>query len=130
VGLIQHNPTLARSAVITAKQIALSNGTTITVLASEYAGAAGSNHGFTSWDELWGYTSESSRRLWEELTSVPTRRNSLRFITTYAGWEGEADLLWELYKLGASPDEHSDGTGGATGSPPALFANREALGGA
>jgi len=30
--------------------------------AREYAGAAGSNHGFTSWDELWAYTSEASTR--------------------------------------------------------------------
>jgi len=126
VGLIKHNPTLARSAVITAKQIVLSNSTTITVLASEYAGAAGSNHGFTSWDELWGYTSEPSRRLWEELTPVPTRRNSLRFITTYAGWEGESDLLWGLYKLGVSPDEHSDGRGERLDPDLPLFANREA----
>jgi phage terminase large subunit-like protein len=126
VGLIQHNPTLAPSAVITAKQIALSNGSTITVLASEYAGAAGSNHGLTSWDELWGYTSESSRRLWEELTSVPTRRNSLRFITTYAGWEGESELLWELYKLGVSPDEHPNGRGERLDRDLPLFANREA----
>jgi len=48
VRLVQANPTLARSAAMTAKQISLSNGTTITVLASEYAGAAGSNHGLTS----------------------------------------------------------------------------------
>jgi phage terminase large subunit-like protein len=126
VGLIQHNPTLARSAVISAKQIILSTGTTITVLASEYAGAAGSNHGLTSWDELWGYTSESSRRLWEELTSVPTRRNSLRFITTYAGWEGESELLRELYKLAVSPDEHPDGRGERLDPDLPLFANREA----
>jgi len=126
VGLIQHNPTLARSAAITAKQIALSNGTTITVLASEYAGAAGSNHGLTSWDELWGYSSESSRRLWEELTSVPTRQNSLRFITTYAGWEGESELLWDLYMLGVSPDEHPDGRGERLHSDLPLFANRDA----
>jgi len=89
----------------------LSNGTTISVIASEYAGAAGSNHGLTSWDELWGYTSESSRRLFEELSPVPTRRNSLRFITTYAGWECESALLWELYKVGVSADEHHDGQG-------------------
>jgi phage terminase large subunit-like protein len=126
VRLVQANPALARSATITTKQISLSNRTTITVLASEYAGAAGSNHGLTSWDELWGYTSESSRRLWEELTPVPTRRNSLRFITTYAGWEGESELLWELYKLGVGPDEHPDGQGERFSPKLPIYANREA----
>jgi phage terminase large subunit-like protein len=125
-GLIRHNPALARSAEVTQKAITLKNGTTITVIASEYAGAAGSNHGLTSWDELWGYMSESSRRLYEELAPVPTRRNSIRFITTYAGWEGESELLWELYKLGVSPDEHPDGRGERLDRDLPLFANREA----
>jgi phage terminase large subunit-like protein len=136
VGLLQHNPDLARSAEVLTSKITLSNGTTITALASEYAGAAGSNHGLTSWDELWGYTSESSRRLWEELTPVPTRRNSIRFITTYAGWEGESELLHSLYKLGVGPEEHPEGQGEpllpVSGlrrfltKPFPLYANREA----
>ena len=42
---------------------------------------------------MWGYTSEKSERLWDELTPVPTRANSLRFITTYAGFEGQSKLL-------------------------------------
>jgi hypothetical protein len=41
--------------------------------------------------------SERSRRLYEELTPVPTRKNSIRFISTYAGWEGESLLLEDLY---------------------------------
>jgi phage terminase large subunit-like protein len=107
--LIRNNASLTQSAEIQGRQIALSNGTKIMPLASDYAGAAGSNHGFTSWDELWGYSSESSRRLWEELTPVPTRRNSIRFITTYAGFEGESRLLWDLYRQGVDTDEHPEG---------------------
>jgi hypothetical protein len=110
-GLIQHNPALTASADVGAKQIALTNGTTITPIASEYAGAAGSNHGFTSWDELWGYTAESSRRLWEELTPVPTRTNSIRLVTTYAGFENESALLWDLYRQAVAKDEHPEGQG-------------------
>lgn len=88
-GLFRHNPALAPSAEIQKGRILLSNGTIITAIASEYAGAAGSNHGMTSWDELWAYTSERSLRLWEELCPVPTRRNSIRLITSYAGFVGE-----------------------------------------
>ena len=46
------------------KTIYLANGTTVTAISGDYAGAAGSNHGFVSYDELWAYVSESSRRLW------------------------------------------------------------------
>jgi hypothetical protein len=42
------------------------NGTTVTAISGDYSGAAGSNHGLVSYDELWGYVSESSIRLWED----------------------------------------------------------------
>ena len=125
-GIVKHNPELARSAEVQTRQIILSNGTTITALASEYAGAAGSNHGFTSWDELWGYSSESSRRLWEELTGVPTRRNSIRFITTYAGWENESALLSDLYKQGVGKEEQPDGQGVSIHPELPIYANKDA----
>ena len=62
-GIIQYNPELRREAEVQSKTIYLANGTTITAISGDYAGAAGSNHGFVSYDELWAYTSESSRRL-------------------------------------------------------------------
>jgi hypothetical protein len=80
----------------------------------------------TSWDELWGYTSESARRLWEELTPVPTRKNSVRFITTYAGWEHQSTLLWELYTQGVSPDEHPEGQAERLHPKWPIYVNREA----
>ena len=42
--------------------------------------------------QLWAYDTEADRRLWEELTAVPARRNSIRFITTYAGFENESSF--------------------------------------
>ncbi len=115
--LIQRNPALATSAVVLDKaRIVLSNETEIKALASEYAGAAGSGHGLTSWEELWGATSENSRRLWDELTPVPTDlerglKNSIRLVTTYAGWENESDLLWDLYSKNVGAEEHPQGQG-------------------
>lgn len=98
---IELNLHLRAGAEVKARSLRFPATDTIVVpLASEYASAAGSNHGLTCWDELWGYISESSRRLYEELTPVPTRKNSLRLITTYAGWEGESDLLLDIYKRG------------------------------
>jgi phage terminase large subunit-like protein len=96
-GLIQYNPSLRDECEVQSKTIYCNNGTEIRALSSEYSTAAGSNHGWSSWDELWCYTSEGSRRLWEELTPVPTRKNSVRFITTYAGFTQESELLEGLY---------------------------------
>lgn len=76
------------------------NGSIVRALSSDYRGEAGSNPTATLWTELWGYTSEASRRLWEELTPVPTRRRSVRYVETYAGYEDESDLLISLYNLG------------------------------
>jgi hypothetical protein len=114
------------SADVKARTIALSNGTTIQALANDYAGEAGANQGATSWTELWAFTSEASHRLWEELTPVPTRRNSIRVIDTYAGFEGESDLLFSLYKLGVAPDEHREGQGERLHPDLPIFANRAA----
>jgi len=80
-----------------AKSIRFDNGTDVMALSSDYATAAGSNHGLTIWDELWAYLSENSRRLYDELTPVPTRKISMRLITTYAGYTGESKLLEELF---------------------------------
>ena len=68
-------------------------------VSSDYKGEAGSNPTATVWSELWGYSSETARRLWDELTPVPTRRRSIRYVETYAGFEDESDLLIDLYKL-------------------------------
>jgi phage terminase large subunit-like protein len=97
---IRLNAYLESRTTVQTRLINLDNGTSITPLASDYAGAAGSNHGLTVWDELWAYTTESARRLWDELTPVPTRKNSIRFVVTYAGFEVESELLWELYQRG------------------------------
>lgn len=67
-------------------------------IAGDYEGAAGSNPTLTSWTELWGMTSERMKRLWDEMTPVPTRERSERFVETYAGFTDESILLYELYK--------------------------------
>ena len=96
--IIQHNPQLKAESDPQSRIIYLANGTRVTAISNDFRGAAGSNHGFLSYDELWSYVSESSMRLFEELTPIPTRRNSLRFITTYSGFEQESELLTDLYE--------------------------------
>jgi hypothetical protein len=76
--------------------------------------------------EIWAVTSENGRRLFEELTSVPTRKNSVKFIATYAGFEGESELLMELYKNAVGKDEHPEGQGERIHPDLLIYVNREA----
>jgi hypothetical protein len=85
---------------VTRDRIEFVNGSTIQALASDYAGAAGANPTFVVFDELWGYASERAHRLWDEMVPVPTRVISARLTVTYAGFEGESDLLEKLYRRG------------------------------
>lgn len=104
--IVRASPLLRDSAKITGNKIEfLSTGATITALASDYAGAAGSNPTITVFDELWGYISERSHRLWDEMVPVPTRKVSVRLTVTYAGFSGESDLLESLYKRGVNGEQ-------------------------
>lgn len=107
-GLIKQNPLLSAEAQVLSATIRFSNGTISNALTNEATTAAGANQGLSSWDELWGFQSERGLRLWEELTPLPNKP-SVRMVTTYAGWEGESQLLWDLYLKGVGKDEHKDG---------------------
>jgi hypothetical protein len=99
--IVECSPDLKNEAVVTQSRIEFpETGATISALASDYAGAAGANPVVSSFDELWGYTSERSRRLWDEMVPPPTRKVACRLTTTYAGYSGESQLLEELYARG------------------------------
>lgn len=97
--IVERSPLLRAEARITSDRITVA-GATFTAIPNNYASAAGSNHVLAIFDELWGYTSERARRLFDELVPPPTRRIACRLTVTYAGFEGESDLLEELYKRG------------------------------
>jgi Phage Terminase len=113
--IVQKSPHLRREARIVANRITFpATGATITAIASDYAGAAGANPVISSFDELWGYVSERSHRLWDEMIPPPTRKIACRLTTTYAGFEGESELLEGLYKRGLNqpqigPDLYAGG---------------------
>jgi phage terminase large subunit-like protein len=99
VRIIQASPLLRHTAKVTSNRVEFkSSGATITAIASDYAGAAGANPTITCFDELWGYISERSQRLWDEMVPVPTRKISIRLTVSYAGFIGESALLEGLYK--------------------------------
>jgi phage terminase large subunit-like protein len=104
--MVERSPLLRGEAKITSDKIEFpATGATITAIPSDYAGAAGANPTISAFDELWGYTSERSRRLWDEMVPPPTRKIACRLTTTYAGFEGESVLLEELYKRGLQGEE-------------------------
>jgi phage terminase large subunit-like protein len=99
--IVECSPLLARDARITADKITFPGlKATLQAIGSDYASAAGGSQVVSSFDELWGYVSERSRRLWDELVPPPTRKVALRLTVTYAGFVGESALLEELYKRG------------------------------
>jgi phage terminase large subunit-like protein len=99
--IVEKSPLLRSHAKVTAKQIEFPFcGGSIQAIASDYAGAAGTNPVISVFDELWGYTTERSHRLWDEMTPPPTRKITCRLTVTYAGFEGESVLLENLYKRG------------------------------
>jgi phage terminase large subunit-like protein len=65
--IVEASPALAKVATVTANRIEFSEPrATIAAIASDAAGAAGSNACVATFDELWGYVSERSRRLWDD----------------------------------------------------------------
>jgi phage terminase large subunit-like protein len=99
--IVMCSPLLKREAKVTESRITFpALDAAITPIASDYAGAAGGNQCIACFDELWAFTSERSRRLWDELVPPPTRKIACRLTTTYAGFEGESALLEELHKRG------------------------------
>jgi len=106
VRIIEASPLLRGTATVTVDAITFADTqATITALPSDYAGAAGANPAITVFDELWGYVSERSRRLWDEMCSVPTRAVSVRLTVSYAGFADESVLLEGLYRQGLAGEE-------------------------
>ena len=100
------SPLLSREAEITQSRISFpQTSAVIQAIGSDYLGAAGAHPCISSFDELWTYISERSRRLWDEMIPVPTRKISCRLTTTHAGYENDLTLLLELYKRGLALPE-------------------------
>ena len=91
--IVECSPLLRREAKITQDKITFPafHNAVICTVASNYQSAAGANPTISVFDELWAYTSERSRRLFDEMIPPPTRKIACRLTVTYAGFEGEFD---------------------------------------
>lgn len=83
--------------------IILPNRTKIEAIPCDAAGEAGSEPLLTIWSELWGYAQKHKARIWTELTIPPTLYGyAMRWVESYAGYEGESSTLWQLYDVGVN----------------------------
>lgn len=81
----------------------LDNGTVVEAIPCDAAGEAGSEPLMTVWSEMWGYRQEAKERLWTEMTIPPTLYgHALRWVESYAGYEDESTVLWNLYDNGVN----------------------------
>ncbi|MGH2749351.1 MAG: terminase large subunit domain-containing protein [Actinomycetota bacterium] len=109
--IIEASPLLRPAARLMTNRIEFpSTGSFIQALSSDYASAAGANPTIVVFDELWAYVHERARRLWDEMVPVPTRAVSVRLTVTYGGFEGESELLEELYARGLKGTEIEEAT--------------------
>lgn len=86
--------------LLEAEATCITTGTHVKAIATDYKGEAGANPILTLWTELWGFIDKASLRFWAEMAPSPTRLNSMKWIETYAGYEGESGLLEGLYVKG------------------------------
>ncbi len=74
------------------------SGTNVKAIATDYKGEAGANPVLSVWTELWGFAHRADLRFWAEMAPSPIRSTSIRWIETYAGYDGESELLYGLYE--------------------------------
>jgi phage terminase large subunit-like protein len=94
----------AEWAILEKKLTHIPSGSVIEALPVNDEGEAGGNQSLTIWTELWGFQYEDALRFWDELQPVLTRPRSLRFVDTYAGYEGESELLKSVWNLVLNDD--------------------------
>lgn len=96
----------------------LTSGTKVRAIATDYAGEAGANPILIVWTELWGFIHRDALRFWAEMAPSPTKPDSITWVETYAGYEGESELLWGLYE--STVLEGRQLTAGELGAPGAF----------
>lgn len=98
---IELNPAMRAECKIRNYRVELPNHTTIEAIPIDPTGEAGSNADMVVFSELWGAHQTAQKRMWTETTLPPQKfGHSQRWIETYAGFEGESELLENLHRVG------------------------------
>ncbi len=99
---------LSAHAKIYKDAIELDNKSMIQAIPADWQGAVGGNYSAVIFDELHSWIYENQRRLFDELVIPPTQPEGVRWIASYAGWEGESELLWEWWNLALAGEKIHD----------------------
>ena len=79
------------------------NNSVIEAIPCDAAGEAGAEPTMTIWSEMWGYAQKHKERIWTEMTIPPTLWGyAMRWVESYAGYEDESVVLWQLYDTGVN----------------------------
>ena len=104
---VEHGPLNAHAKVFK-DTIEFDNRSVIQAVPFDFRGAAGGNPDCVIFDELHAWNNESYRRMFDELLPSPTKPWSLRWMSSYAGFEGESLLLREWWDKGLKGERVSD----------------------
>ncbi len=104
---VEHGP-LAVHGKCYKNAIELDNHSLITAIPADWRGASGGNYYCVIFDELHSWIYENTRRLFDELTIPPTQPHGVRWMSSYAGWLGESELLFEWWNRALNGSKVSD----------------------
>jgi hypothetical protein len=104
---IEHGPLVGHARCFK-DVIELNNRSLITAIPADWQGAAGGNFYAVIFDELHAWVYETQRRLFDEMIIPPTQPHGVRWMSSYAGWLGESNLLKEWWDRGLAGAKMSD----------------------
>lgn len=100
---IELNPRLAPpvTSVKTYNIVFPANHSSIEAIAIDPNGEAGGNDDLIIYTEAWGLKDKKDIQMWEEMRISPTKFGQGQiWVESYAGFEGESPILWDLYENG------------------------------
>ena len=97
------NPALRSTIRIVRYLVELPNNSRIEALPIDPTGEAGGNDDMIVFSELWGAKDDAAKLMWAEMTLSPTKfGKSFRWVESYAGFEGESQILKQQYDAGVT----------------------------
>jgi phage terminase large subunit-like protein len=87
----------------------LTTGTAVKAISVDARGEAGANPDITLFTELWAYKLPDAVRFFVEMTPPPTKPDGIRLIESYAGHDGESQLLQGFYDQGLAGRQLTNG---------------------
>lgn len=113
---VQLNPRLAEHIQIVKYRLQFDNHAMIEAIPIDPTGEAGGNDDLIVYTEAWGLKDKADVKMWEEQRISPTKFGKGQiWVESYAGYEGESPVLWNLYEYGVLNGKRIDSELGIEG---------------